>query len=260
MKIVLIGAGNVGYHLGKKLREIGEDVIFVFSRKWHNANKLASLINAKPSISLDQIPTYADLYIIAVHDDAILSTGEKLAAIGCRDKLVVHTAGATPISVFENTGLERYGTFYPLQTFSFGKEPDFQKIPICVDANEKADIDLLKKLALKISPNVHHFNDEQKAQIHVAAVFVNNFTNHLFSIADQILHERNVPFNILLPLIEETVEKIKNNDHVKMQTGPAVRGDEATIKCHLNLIKSNAIYKKIYQLMTESIQQSNTKN
>ena len=256
MKIVLIGAGNLGYHLGRKLHGVGEEVIQVFSRKLRRASKLAKLLSAQPTNSLDHISIGADLYIIAAHDDVIKSIGEKLAANGCRKKLVAHTSGAIPKAIFDNTGLTRYGIFYPLQTFSISKEPDFLKIPFCVDANAESDIYLLKKLALKISPNFYHINDGQKTLIHLAAVFVNNFTNHLFHIANDILKKESVPFEILLPLIEETVDKIKNNDPKEMQTGPAVREDKETINRHLQLLKLYPGYKKLYQQLTKSIQET----
>lgn len=257
MKIVLIGAGNVGYHLGRKLHGVGKDVVQVFSRRRNKAILLAELINANAVSSFNKIDLSADLIILAIHDDGIKDVGNKLAQIGCENKLVVHTSGATPLTIFANTGLKRYGIFYPLQTFSISKEPKFETIPFCVDANSRKDLDKLKNLALKISPNVNYINDEQRAIIHVAAVFVNNFTNHLFHIAQDILTEKNISLELLKPLINETIEKIETNDPIKMQTGPAIRRDEETIKRHLKLLNKNSDYRKIYQILTKSIQNVN---
>ncbi len=259
MKIVLIGAGNVGYHLGRKLHRVGEAIIQVFSRKLYKAKNLASQINAQYTSSLNRILKNADLYILAVHDDAIRDIAINLFKNGIDDKLIVHTSGATPTTIFENVGLSRFGVFYPLQTFSISKEPVFEKIPFCIDANTNSDIEFLRKLAQKISPNVHYIDNQQRSLIHVAAVFVNNFSNHLFHIADEILKNENLSLEILLPLIEETVNKIKTNSPSKMQTGPAKRGDEATIKNHLELLESNPKYQKIYELLTASIQESISK-
>ena len=256
MKIVLIGAGNVGYHLGRELHRTGEKVVQVFSRKRYKANKLAKLIGAKATTSLDRIDENADLYILAVHDDAIFDVAKKLAAKKCREKLIVHTSGFTPKTIFGNIGLSRFGVFYPLQTFSISKEPDFEKIPFCLDANNKKDIVLLKNLARKISKKIFLINDEQRATIHIAAVFVCNFANHLYHIADDILKKKNIPMDILLPLIEETVDKIKTNAPADMQTGPAIRGDKKTIKKHIEKLESNPNYKKIYEQLTKSIQAS----
>ena len=254
MKIVLIGAGNVGHHLGRKLYEVGEEIIQVFSRNRNKAKRLATLVDATATTSLNRIYKQADVYILAVHDDAIHDIANKLAELGCGHQLVVHTSGATPLTVFEETGLKRYGIFYPLQTFSISKEPVFKDIPFCIDASDKKDIKLLMNLASRLSNNVRYINDEQRAMIHVAAVFVNNFTNHFFHIAQALLKEKNISLDILKPLIRETVDKIHLNSPDEMQTGPAIRGDEKTIKRHLTLLKNKAEYRKVYELVTHSIQ------
>ena len=166
---------------------------------------------------------------------------------------MVHTSGATPQSIFEKNGAKRFGVFYPLETFSSNRNPDFSEIPICVDANSKKDFELLKKLGKKISSNVHHISDEKRAVIHVAAVFVNNFANHLSYIADDILKENKIPFEILLPLMKETVSKLENGAPSEMQTGPAKRGDEKTIQRHLEFLNDFPEYAKLYEIMTDGI-------
>ncbi|MEO1262266.1 MAG: DUF2520 domain-containing protein [Bacteroidota bacterium] len=254
MKIVLIGAGNVGYHLGKKLHEVGEDIIQVFSRKKNKASRLAKLVGATPTNQLNRIDTAADLYILAVHDDAIQSAAESIAEVLNGNQLAVHTSGATPLTIFEKTGLNRYGIFYPLQTFSVSTAPIFSEIPLCIDANLEKDIHLLMELGAKISDDVRYIDDEQRAMIHVAAVFVNNFTNHFFSIADNLLSHKNISLDILKPLIRETVNKINSNPPGEMQTGPAIRGDKKTMKRHLTLLKKHPDYHQIYKLVSESIQ------
>ena len=253
MKIVIIGAGNVGYHLGRKLYNVGEEVVEVFSRQRKKTVRLAKCLGAQATASLRDIRTDADLYILAVSDDAISAVAKILADRGCAENLIVHTSGVTPLTVFKNTGLRRYGIFYPLQSFSISTEPDFSTIPFCIDARQEDDRKLLMELAAKMSSHIYCFNDEQRALIHLAAVYANNFTNHLFHIAHQLLEKENIPFEILWPLINETVRKIKNAPPSEMQTGPAARGDVATINQHLQLLENKPEYRKIYQLLTEAI-------
>lgn len=253
MKIVLIGAGNVGYHLGLRLFEKGENIVQVFSRKKEKAAFLAKKINSKYTTSLSQVNKKADLYILAVHDEAIEFVAKELVENGMDDKLMVHTSGATSQSVFSSVGAKNFGIFYPLQTFSIDRKPSFSKIPICIEASNKKDLSILKKLAKKISKSVYHINDENRAVLHVAAVFVNNFSNHLYYIGSEIAKENNLPFEILLPLISETVKKLEYGSPEKMQTGPAKRGDNLTIKNHLKFLKGNTEFKELYKLMTKGI-------
>lgn len=256
MKVVLIGAGNVGFHLGIKLHEIGIDVLEVFSRTKAKAKYLAQKIDAKPRANLQKITTKADLYIIAVKDDAIASVAEQLGKTNIQDQLVVHTSGGTNTAMI-GAWLTNFGSFYPLQTFSISKQPNWQTIPICVDANSKKHRKKLRKLAQKITPKVYEINDEQRTILHVAAVFVNNFSNHLFHIGATICEKENLDFDILKPLIQETVEKLNSGTPADMQTGPALRKDKKTIATHLTYLKKHPDFKKLYEALTASIQQKN---
>ncbi|MBI1227688.1 MAG: DUF2520 domain-containing protein [Bacteroidetes bacterium] len=257
MRIVLIGAGNVATHFGRKLMEVGEQVIQVFSRNRLKALQLAKELEAAATNDFAEINTDADLYILAVHDDAIGEIAAQLAENGITDKLIVHTSGATPMRVFEAAStLKRVGVFYPLQTFSKIRKPDFQKIPICIEARQEDDLTILLNLAHNLSNKVYHINDEQRASLHLAAVFVNNFTNHLFAIGEKIQTDSGLHFEMLLPLIHETVAKLTEGPPAVMQTGPAIRHDEATILRHLHLLSGQPTLQEIYQIMTKSIQQT----
>lgn len=257
--VVLIGAGNVATHLGHIFSENGIPVPQVFSRKKEKSKKLAEKLNAEYTNQLSSVFPNADVYILAVHDDAIKDVAEQLIKNGLSKKLIVHTSGATPQTVFSSTGAKRYGTFYPLQTFSPGSIPDFNDIPICVDANSKTDLTALQALAKKISPKVYQISDEERAVLHVAAVFANNFSNHLFHAASDILAKNNLPFELLLPLINETVNKLEKGTPSEMQTGPARRKDEETINKHLDYLTNFPQYKKLYELLTEGIKKQNEK-
>jgi len=253
LNIILIGAGNVGFHLGKKLFEEGLNIQQVYSRKKAKAKRLAKHINASSINILDEISTKGDLYILAIPDRVIGNIAAELSKKIPSTKLVVHTSGATPSTVLKPF-FKNYGIFYPLQTFSIGKEVDFQNIPICVDSNLKKHRILLEKLGRTIANNVYLINDKERAILHVAAVFVNNFSNNLFTIGEKITEKENLPFDILKPLIQETVKKIIDHSPSDMQTGPAKRGDKNTIDRHLKYLNKNAPeFSEIYKMMTQSI-------
>lgn len=253
LKIVLLGAGNVGFHLGKKLYAVGLDVEQVYSRKIAKAKRLAKKIKCDAIQKIDDISTDADLYILAVPDSAIEKVAADLSKKIPSTKLVVHTSGATPSTVLKSY-FKNYGIFYPLQTFSIEREIEFANIPTCVDSNLKKHRTLLEKLGKCISQNVYQINDKERAILHVAAVFVNNFSNNLFSIGEQITSKENLPFDILKPLIKETVEKISQHSPSQMQTGPAKRGDKITIQLHLEYLeKKFPEFIDVYQIITQNI-------
>ena len=248
-KITLIGAGNVATHLGLRLVECGHSIEQVFSRNIQNAKKLAHSLNASPIDDLQAVQSTADIYIIAVKDDVI----ELIAKFfPFKNKLVVHTSGATQSTVFKPY-FERFGVFYPLQTFSKDKKADFETLPICIDANNSDDIDNLKKLGQSICPNIYQIDDRERAILHVCAVMVNNFTNHLYALAADILTKEAISMDILLPLIQETVNKIQIHPPKAMQTGPARRSDELTLDKHLNFLEAHPNVKEIYQILSKSI-------
>ncbi|MFQ5447073.1 MAG: Rossmann-like and DUF2520 domain-containing protein [Saprospiraceae bacterium] len=255
LKIVLIGAGNAGYHLGRHLAARGE-LLQVFSRTTEKAQRLSKLTGAPFTTSLDEIIPDADVYLLAIHDDGIAGVAGKLCQTGCGEKLVCHTSGATPMAVFAKTGLKRFGVFYPLQTFSVARQPDFTQIPFIIEANNARDVKLLDELAGLFSQKIYHLNDEKRAALHVAAVFVNNFTNHLFHVGKTILKHESLPFDLLLPLIRETGDKIILADPHSVQTGPAKRGDFKTITRHLNYLKQFPELRDLYDILTKSIQRT----
>jgi predicted short-subunit dehydrogenase-like oxidoreductase (DUF2520 family) len=227
ISVVIIGAGNVSTHLTKAfLNADAIDVIQINSRK------------------LDNIPA-ADIAIIAVSDDAIAEVSSKI-----NSPLVVHTSGSVSMDLLKNT--TRKGVFYPLQTFSKGKKITFKKVPFCIETTNESDYLLLEKLAKSIGKKVYRIDSEQRNSLHVAAVFVNNFTNHLYQIGSDLCETNQVPFEILQPLIKETADKIKKISPKEAQTGPAKRNDLKTIENHLNLLNNRQ--QEIYKTLTKSIQ------
>lgn len=228
--VLIIGKGNVAHHLYTTFLKIDTiNVLQISSRK----------ITTTPK---------ADLTILAVSDDAIAEVSSKIT-----NNFVVHTSGGFAMKSLKNK--TRKGVFYMLQTFSKEKKVDFSNIPFCLEAENKKDLELLNNIANLLSQKVYNISSEQRKALHVAAVFVNNFTNHLYKIGEDICIEHNIPFEVLQPLILETSEKIKLLSPEKSQTGPAVRNDDTTIKNHLNLL--NKSQEKIYKILTKSIQNGN---
>ncbi len=250
-KIVIVGAGRIAWHLSKRLKSKGLPVAQIISRTAENAEALAESIHAVWSdLPADLLPD-ADWIIIAVRDDAIEEVAEAFAPY-VQDALVTHTSGGTAGAAL-SPHFERYGVFYPLQSFSLEHTPVWSKIPFCVDAQSTEDLLFLKKIAKTIGNLVYRVNDEQRALLHVAAVFANNFANRCFAIAEKILDERDLPFELLHPLMEETLAKALQDSPARMQTGPAMRGDVDTVRRHLGLLAENPEWQEIYRELSENI-------
>jgi len=255
VKIGIIGSGNVAQHLivafQKSIYEgAGIQITTVFSRQ---KTALSNLLDFNIICSDWDNLKEADIYLIAVSDNVIAEVSEK---IPFKNKLVVHTSGALSLEAINTKN--RKGVFYPLQTFSKNLSINFKTIPICLESENSADLKLLKKVANAISDSVYEINSEQRKAVHVAAVFVNNFTNNLYKIGNDICIKNNIPFEIVLPLIKETAEKITRLSPLDAQTGPAIRNDEETINSHLAFL-TNENQKNIYKILTQSIQNNGKK-
>ena len=243
--IVFLGFGNVNFHLINTLYKHNKDsVIQVYNRSKINLNK--ELNNIPFTTDLSKIKE-ADLYIIGIPDDAIAAFSETLPL---KNKLVVHTSGSVSMEALSERN--RKGVFYPLQTFSKNREVNFNTIPICIEAKEEADLELLTNLGKSLSEKVVEIDSDERSKLHLAAVFVNNFVNHLYAIGDDILGNNELSFDLLHPLIEETASKVKTLSPSEVQTGPARRGDQKTIEKHLHLLKEGP-ESELYQQLTESL-------
>lgn len=251
IKVSILGAGNVGYHLHAVLKNI-EDVQIV---QWYNRTNAPLEEYAGKTSTTNQLSELkeADIYLISVSDDTIESLSLQL---GERNGVVAHTAGSVALSVLKTH--KNHGVFYPLQTFSTQKAVDFANIPLCLEANKPEGLALLEQLAVKMGGPTHLIDSEQRKALHIAAVFVNNFTNHLYAIGESICQEHLVPFAVLQPLIAETADKIKSLSPLDAQTGPALRNDRNTLDNHLSLLTQEA-QKKLYTSLTKSIQQLHEK-
>jgi len=248
ISVVLLGAGNVATHLYKAFSKSEKVTV----NQWYNRTltSISSYAN-KVDITdnLDQLKE-ADIYIIAVSDDSIAKLSEDLPFT---NRLVVHTSGS--VSVHDMDKKNKLGVFYPLQTFSKAIDLNFSEVPICIEIIEKKNLKLLKDLATAVGCTPRKVYTEQRQTMHLAAVFVNNFTNQMYRIAHEIGETENVDFNLLKPLLMETARKVQHLSPYRAQTGPAKRNDKKTIKRHLKQLK-NEDHKKIYELLTDSIKKT----
>jgi predicted short-subunit dehydrogenase-like oxidoreductase (DUF2520 family) len=256
VNITIIGTGNVAFHLGKRLQQQGITIEQIIGRDPQKTQALADILNTTWTTDFNKVSTTSDLYILAVNDSAIETVAAQLAP-KLRNRFVVHTSGTMPSTILQPY-FKQFGTLWPLQTFSIGSQPDFERIPVFINSMQEHPpqypSDFLRKIAEHISPRVYELSDNDKMTLHLAAVFVNNFTNHLFKIGADIVQRQQLPFDILLPLIEETVNKIRYNTPDAMQTGPARRGDDATIEKHLEFLeKHTPQYELIYTVLSIGI-------
>lgn len=245
VSIVIIGSGNVAQHLITAFLQSNEvELVQVFSRQ---KEKVLHLISLDKIVSDYTEIKAADVYLLAVSDNVIAEVSEKLPF---ENRLVVHTSGSMPMEVLNIKN--RRGVFYPLQTFTKNKSVDFKAIPICLEAETENDFLTLKTVAQSISSRVESISSEQRKALHVAAVFVCNFVNHLYQMGQEICEEHHLSFELLQPLIIETAQKITQLSPKEAQTGPAKRNDTTTINAHLHFL-TDANQKEIYQLLTKSI-------
>ncbi len=251
MDITIIGAGNVAYHLALAIEKSPQHrLVQIFNRTAHRFERFSDSLKGKQVTDWREINLDATIYLIAVSDQAIESVGQKLEEIGVTG-IIAHTSGASSKEVLKSH--LQYGVFYPLQSFSLSKKVDWQSVPICIDGNSEMVQNQLYTLAKDFSLICHFINDGQRQALHVAAVFVNNFTNHLLTLGATICQDFNVPFEVLQPLIRETFEKIQLIPPMKGQTGPAIRGDQATLDKHLSLLQNHPDRQLLYRLISESI-------
>lgn len=251
IKVTIIGSGNVAQHLITAFNKSNEiEVLQVFSRTKEDISQ--HIDSSKITSDYDSL-SESDIYIIAVSDSAIAEVSSKLPF---KNRFVVHTSGSVPLENLDSKN--KRGVFYPLQTFTRNKEVDFSMIPTCLESEFDDDYTILENIAEAINSRHYLISSDQRKALHVAAVFVNNFTNHLYQLGKDICNEHQLPFEILKPLIAETAQKVQILSPLDAQTGPAKRHDQNTIDRHLALL-TNQTQKEIYKILTQSIQHSHVK-
>ena len=252
-KVVIIGSGNVATVLGIRIKMAGHEIVQVFSRKREHAALLAEELHCPHTTYWSQITPEADIYLVALADSALLSLGDNLSLPG---KLVLHTAGAVSKAVLLPVS-QNSGVLYPLQSLRKEIRP-FPPIPLLVDANTPVDQGRIADFARSISGQVQEADDATRLKLHLGAVIVNNFSNHLYTLAEDYCRLEKIDFTLLLPTIQETAGRLTHFLPRDTQTGPAIRGDKATIEKHLRLLHGYENITALYELFTKQIQQYRT--
>jgi len=248
ISVVILGAGNVATHLFKGFSKTSTvSVVQWYNRSLSTIQSYENVVDVTDDLSTLKD---ADVYILAVSDDVISEISSRLPF---ENKLVVHTSGS--VSVYDIDKKHKRGVLYPLQSFSKNAEMDFSNVPICIETIDKACFPILKELTLSLGSPIKRINSDQRRVLHLAAVFVNNFTNQLYRIGHEITESEGAEFDLLKPLILETAKKVQDMSPFKAQTGPAKRNDKKTIKKHLRTLESQH-HKDIYELLTNSIKQT----
>lgn len=251
-KIVILGAGNVAFALASVLRNLDIPIQQIYARDVNQLNTFCKRFLCDGTNKLDDISTTADFYFLCVNDDSIAILSEQLSNFLPKDKIVMHTSGSRSKNEINNYFINS-ANFYPLQTLTKSLEQNWKNIPIFIEANEES-FSKISVLAKLLSTKIYRTNDELRIAIHVAAVFVNNFTNANFIIANEILKSKNLELDILMPLINRSIESIQNKAPEDIQTGPARRNDMETIRLHqLFLEKFSDEIQEVYKSNTNFI-------
>lgn len=256
MDIILIGAGRLATQLALALREKGRHrILSVYSRTLTSACALAQKVNAEATNDITSLPSHADAFIMAVKDDALPTLAVQLASHLSEDSNaaspVFHTAGSIDMDVLAT--IPHHGVIYPIQTFSKERPVDFAQIPFFIEASDAETLTVARTIASSVSSNVECLDSLRRRQLHLAAVFACNFTNHCYTLAADILERNGLDFSVILPLITETASKVATMHPREAQTGPAVRYDKTVIEHQRQMLANNPLTQQIYQLMSESI-------
>ncbi len=255
MKIVFVGAGRLASNLAVELFNRSFDIIQVYSRTVESAKALANKVDCRYTNHLSEIEPAADLYIFSVKDSVLEDVICQFPVAG---GLWVHTSGSIPMQIFEGY-TSRYGVLYPLQTFSKDRKVDFEGLPFFLESNNEKDLALLHAVCGSMNAKAYNLSSEKRRYIHLTGVFACNFVNHMYAVSGKILQAEGIPFDTLLPIIDETAAKVHVMSPQEAQTGPAVRYDENIINKHIGLI-DDPLLKSIYTLISKSIHNFTKKN
>lgn len=249
-KIVLLGAGNVATHLAKALIKEGFNLCQIYSRSIESARELGIKTGIHYTTEIDEVYRQADIYIFSLSDSAIAGVAEKLTLEN--NPLLLHTAGSVSKDILSAFS-KNYGVLYPLQTFSKQRELNFREVPLCYDANTRNNTQIVEQICKTLCDRTYYMEDEERRKLHLAAVFACNFSNYMYSLAEDILYKNNIDFEIIKPLIQETAAKINDLSPKKAQTGPAIRNDKSTMNKHKELLEDNSDLKKLYTFISNNI-------
>jgi predicted short-subunit dehydrogenase-like oxidoreductase (DUF2520 family) len=247
--VVMLGAGNVATHLATTLQKNGYRISQVYSRTSASAENLAKKLKTTFTTEINKIDKTADIFIYCVSDNALETVVQQFDH---SEGLHLHTAGSISVDIFKNKR-RNYGVLYPLQTFSKQKEIDFSSVPLFLEANSSENMSEIRLIAGKLSNKVYEISSEERMKMHISAVFACNFSNYLYQIASDLLGESHLPFDLMIPLIEETVAKLKSLTPYQAQTGPAVRNDRNVVNKHVKALEYDSEKQLVYQLLSDLI-------
>lgn len=248
-RVVIIGSGNVAWHLGKIIAAKGFDILQVYGRNKLTGMELAQETGSDFTPDISVIRKDADIYIFSVSDGSV---GEIAAQLAPAAGIFIHTAGSVSIDVFKGCALQ-YGVLYPLQTFTRLRDIDFSNIPVFTEAESVTTLGALNDFASRLTNVVQKADSHARMILHLAAVFACNFTNHMYVTAEQLLKQSNIPFDVLMPLIRETADKVASISPVAAQTGPAVRKSLQVMDLHLKMLENNPSLAEVYEILSKSI-------
>ena len=252
LKIAILGAGNLAWNLAPALEDAGHEITEVYARDLQKAKEITERIyTATPKDELDFSESSAELFILAIKDDALSEIADQV--ILPEGSVLVHTSGAIPMEVLSQSSASYVGVFYPLQSFTKGKKVDFEEVPFLLESEDEGSLQLLKKVAKSLSQLVYILRGKDRQAVHVAAVFASNFTNHMLRIAEDILHRQGLDAELLKPLIIESISKSLQLGARKAQTGPAIREDYETLEAHHHFLAYNEQLAEIYRLISQDI-------
>ena len=249
MRVVIIGAGNVASVFGRLILAASHEIIQVYSRSISSAQSLGKELGCSFVDNLEAVDLTADIYILAITDNALQNIQD---SIFLGDKLVVHTAGSVSKKVLSNIS-SQYGVLYPLQSLRKDQSADQSIIPLLIDANKESVLSIIEQFAFTLSSVVCIVGDDKRLCLHLAAVIVNNFTNHLYTLTAEYCKNEEVDFKMLQPIIEQTALRLRANLPADLQTGPAIRNDQSTLDKHIQALANHPELKTIYLIFTESL-------
>ena len=254
--ITIIGTGNVATHLGKAFLKAGIQINAIVARDQQKAIALGAVLNNAPGLLLGDLLPPSDAYILAVKDDAIHEVAKTIAQ---KDRLLIHCSGASNGNILDVKGNE-FGVMWPMQTLTKNNDVALNQTLIAVSGSNDDTLMAIAALARKISERIVEVSETQRAMLHLSAVWINNYTNHMFVIAEQLLKENNLDFNLFIPLIDEHIEKLKTMSADLLQTGPASRGDMVTLNKHRSMLKSHPEIQQLYDVLAQSVLNHSLKN
>lgn len=254
MRITLIGAGNVASCIGPRLKEAGHEIASVYSRTAESARALAERLDAPYTTVIDEIPS-SPVTLVMLKDEALMEYAPQIVH-SAGESLFVHTAGSVPMELWHDAGAANYGVLYPMQTFSHTSIIDWDNVPLFIEGSCSDVLVRVRELAFSISRQVATLSSQGRRKLHLAAVFVSNFSNHMCAISERILAQEGVPFSVMMPLLRETASKLERMSPSIAQTGPAVRGDSTVVEAHLRMLEDYPEWRVLYRLISLDINES----